>query len=155
MRMSESRALLLFARHSGEGRTAEAGCRSEHRRSRWPEGRAAGAARNPFWFSNETRSKWPWLAPGRRKSGFESEFPSPAGAAAGPGSGRLLCQVAQHVLQDAAVLVEVTFLRRQQHHVHVESGLLAILRRRDDMRGFGVAVVDSGDRVRLLAGQPE
>jgi hypothetical protein len=28
-------------------RTAEAGCRSEHRRSRWPEGRAAGAASFP------------------------------------------------------------------------------------------------------------
>jgi len=34
-------------RHSGAGRTVEAGCRNEQRRGRWPERRTAGAARNP------------------------------------------------------------------------------------------------------------
>jgi len=38
-------------RHSRGSGTAEAGCRSEHSRSEWPEGRAAGAARNPFSFA--------------------------------------------------------------------------------------------------------
>jgi len=37
----------LIARHSGESRTAEAGCRSEHSRSEWPDGHATGVACNP------------------------------------------------------------------------------------------------------------
>src|SRR5262249_54434625 len=35
---------LVFARHPRESGTAQAGCRSEHSRSEWPEGRAADAA---------------------------------------------------------------------------------------------------------------
>ena len=35
------------SRHPGAGRTAEAGCRSEHSRREWPEGRADGSARHP------------------------------------------------------------------------------------------------------------
>src|SRR5438445_2707793 len=52
----------LFARHSREGGTAEAGCRSEHSRSEWPEGRATEVARNPA----------PLLCPWNKNTSFHS-----------------------------------------------------------------------------------
>jgi glycosyltransferase involved in cell wall biosynthesis len=45
---------LTLAGRSRESGTAKAGCRSEHRRSRWPEGRAANAASNPASFDSHT-----------------------------------------------------------------------------------------------------
>jgi hypothetical protein len=50
-------------------RTAEAGCRSEHRRSRWPEGQAAGRGAFPSAFAPAHHRKDAGFrfAPERRK----------------------------------------------------------------------------------------
>jgi hypothetical protein len=41
---------ILQTQSRSDIRTAEAGCRSEHRRSRWPEGQAAGCGALPSAF---------------------------------------------------------------------------------------------------------
>src|SRR5690606_40828738 len=55
-------------------------------------------------------------------------------------------ELAKHVVQDAAVLHVLDFLRRVETHAGGELQLRAVLAGRDDLHGPGAAVVQAGDR---------
>ena len=92
----------------------------------------------------------------RRRDGAELpslDWNAPMSGCFGRGGARPCGELAQHVRQDAAVAIELAFLRRQQHHADDEPLLGATVAACDHGRFASVGLGQSGDRVGFLAGE--